>query len=404
MTTACMLFLSINASASDGLTPKMVDSINAAQADYEDNGSSAGQNGLIAHLYSSQLSSCDDCGQAAASCGCESACETGYCAPASGGPREAGILARIREKKCCNDPWWAHRTGGFGEFLYLSPGSSDLIHAIEVTDPNPANATPTGPVGIVDMTAQPGFRAGFTLAASHCSSLTVAYTRWDGDGSDVLRAGGANVLDSQLLHPSLLTSGATSLEAVAQHDMSFQLLDVNYRHLWKQTDRMAINWIGGLRYGKMEQDFTGSQTVQAATGLTTVQTDIDFEGFGINGGLDLERYSQKTGIFIYGRGMASLMAGDWKASYRQTNENVGGGEPANNYQDFHATPVLEGELGLGWMRPCGRIRLQAGYMMSAWYESVSTRGYIEAVRDANLVDIGETITFSGLTTRLSILF
>jgi hypothetical protein len=254
------------------------------------------------------------------------------------------------------------------------------------------------------MTAQPGFRAGFTWASSPCSSLSVGYTRWDGDGSDVLAATGANVLDSQVLHPSLLTSGATSLEARAQHDMAFQLIDVNYRHVWKQTNTTAINWLGGLRYGNMEQDFTGSQTVQVPTGLTTVRTDIDFEGFGINGGLDLERYSRNTGLFIYGRGMASLMAGDWQATYRQTNQNIGGGEPANNYEDFHATPVLEGELGLGWMRPCGRIRLQTGYMMSAWYESVSTRGYIEAVRDNNLVDIGETITFSGLTTRLSILF
>lgn len=416
--TATVAMCSVGAQASDGLTPAMINELDTSTAHFERHEPTSDES-LITQFYSDetvthtaaqppaeigQVSHCSGCGQPPISCGCEVAsCDSRSCDDS--GVMAGGFLERFKKRtKCCTDPWWTHRTGGFGEFLYLSPGSSDFIHAIEVTDPDPDVATPTGPVGIVDMTAQPGFRVGFTLAASKCSSLSVGYTRWDGDGSSVLGATGANVLESQAVHSSLLNSGSSSLEERAQHDMSFQLIDVNYRHLWKQTGATAVNWLGGLRYGKMEQDLTTAQTVQVATGLTTVDTDIDFEGFGINGGLDLERYSQNTGLFIYGRGMASLMAGDWKATYRQTNTTTAGGVPANNYEDFHATPILEGELGLGWMRPCGRIRLQTGYMMSAWYESVSTRGYIEAVRDANLVDIGETITFSGLTTRLSILF
>ncbi len=39
-------------------------------------------------------------------------------------------------------PWWAHRSGGFGELLYLSPGNSDLIYAVEQTGPVPKRRRP----------------------------------------------------------------------------------------------------------------------------------------------------------------------------------------------------------------------------------------------------------------------
>ncbi|MEM9365862.1 MAG: Lpg1974 family pore-forming outer membrane protein [Planctomycetota bacterium] len=322
------------------------------------------------------------------------------CNESSGGV--LGGFKSFRKDALCNpDPWWAHRSGVFGELLFLTPGSSDIIHAIEQTDPDPTIASPTGPVGIVAIDAEPGVRVGFSLAASHCSSLNVAYTWWEGSANDVLNATGANVLDSQVAHPSLATSGAASLSAEADHDVQFQTVDANYRHLWKRTETMAINWSAGLRYANMEQGFVGQQTMQVATGLTTVTTDIDFNGFGITGGLDLERYSCRSGMFIYGKGMASLLAGTWEANYSHVNQ-LGGGVTASEYEDFHATPILEGEVGLGWMNKTGRIRAQTGFMMAGWYEAVSTRGYIDAVRESNLIDLGETMTFSGLTSRVAL--
>ncbi|WP_153556016.1 Lpg1974 family pore-forming outer membrane protein [Roseimaritima sediminicola] len=340
------------------------------------------------------------------SCGCGAPVCDGGC---GGGrkfkrraKRSGSLLGGLCETDRCPQPWWAHRNSAYGEFLLLTAGSSDIIHAAEYTGPTAAD-TPTGPLGIVDLDAEAGFRVGASLAASQCSSLHVGYSYWSGSDTDTLNATGTNVLNSQILHPSLLTTGAASLQASAQHDMSFQTLDVNYRHLWKRSNTMALNWSGGVRYGNMEQNLIGAQTVQVATGLTTVTTDIDFDGFGITGGLDFERYSCETGLFCYGKGMVSLLAGEWKANYRQVNQ-FGGGRVGNDFEDFRATPILEGEIGLGWQKQGGRVRAQIGYLMSGWYDSISTRGYVDAVRRNNLLDVDETITFSGLTTRLTMLF
>jgi len=102
---------------------------------------------------------------------------------------------------------------------------------------------------------------------------------------------------------------------------------------------------------------------------------------------------------VYGRGLSSFLAGDWKGSYVQTNQ-FEGGVVANSYEDYRVTPVLELELGFGWRSPCGRCRASVGYLTSAWYDAVSTRQYVDSVRANNYVSVDETITFSGLTAGL----
>jgi hypothetical protein len=303
---------------------------------------------------------------------------------------------------CCPTPWWAHRNGAFGEFLLLRPGSSDLIYAVEQVGPAPGD-TPTGPVGIANIDGSAGFRTGFTLAASQCSSLVVGYRWWEGETLSGITATGANVLDSQVMHPSLGTSGAASLSAAANQGISFQNIDLLYRHLWKASNTVALNWKTGLRYGNLEQTSLTQQTVQVGTGLSTVSTDIDFDGFGIAGGLDFERYSHASGLSIYGDSMLSLLAGDWNATYRHSNQ-LGGGVAANRIEDFRITPVLDAELGLAWTGWDGCVRVHGGLLVSAWYEAMVTRDYIDGVRRGSINDIGDTLTFTGLTTGLEIRF
>lgn len=298
---------------------------------------------------------------------------------------------------CCVSPWWAHRTGIFAEFLLLRPGSTDLIYAVEQTDPDADIASPTGPVGIVAIPEQGGFRTGFTLAASDCSSYLVSYARWDGSTTSEIEANFPFVLDSQVVHPSVDTSGAASLAASSYQKISFQSVDLAYRHLWKASNTTALNWLTGLRYGNIEQRSSTDQIVQTATGLTNVATDIDFDGFGITGGLDFERYHCRTGLSLYGKSMLSLLAGEWTADYEQVNQ-FGGGVIANGIEDFRITPVAEAELGLKWSCLENRLSVHGGLLVSAWFDSMTTRSYIGGVRSGQIQDIDETMTFSGLTT------
>ena len=134
---------------------------------------------------------------------------------------------------CCL-PKWAHRTGGFGEVLYLSAGNSDLIYANEQTGPVAA-ASPTGPLGISNIGEHVGFRAGFSIARSNCSSINASYTRWDGATTSILDATGNNVINSQVSHPSVATTGAASLDAIARQSANFQFADVYFRRVCRSN-------------------------------------------------------------------------------------------------------------------------------------------------------------------------
>lgn len=304
-------------------------------------------------------------------------------------------------KQCCV-PWWAHRSGGFGELLYLSPGNSDLIYAVEQTGPVP-QASPTGPIGISNIDEHLGYRVGIALAHSNCSSLTGSYTRWDGSTTSVLQATGNNVLNSNVIHPSTATTGAASLEATATQKSSFQFADLMLRRVYRSSDCGVLNWNAGLRYGNLEQGLTADQTVSVATGLTRVSTDIDFNGFGIIGGLDGARHSQHSGLLVYGRALGSLLAGNWQADYRQTNQ-FGGGVIANRYDDYRVTPVVDTELGFGWQSKGGCLRVTTGYLFSTWFNAVTTRDYIQSVRTGNMLNLDDNLTFSGLTLRTDLRF
>ncbi len=300
------------------------------------------------------------------------------------------------------EPWWTHRSGGFGEALYLTPGNSDLIYAVEATDTT-STGSPTGPVGITNVDESVGFRVGFNKRNNQCSSFFGTYARWDGETTDTLTANNGNVLISRLIHPSTTTVGSQSLQSTTDQLINFQVADIGYRRIVKANNCYALNWSGGVRYGNLEQGLTGSQIIQTATGLTTVNTDIDFDGLGILAGLDGERRSQCCGGLIYGRVLGSLLAGDWRADYRQTNQ-FGGGVIANHIEDFRVTPVFDAELGVGWVSKSGRLKLTTGYLFSNWFNTISTRDYIRNVRSGNLEDLADVLTFSGLTGRLELRF
>jgi Legionella pneumophila major outer membrane protein precursor len=303
------------------------------------------------------------------------------------------------EPVCCL-PWWAHRNGAFGEFLLLSAGNSDIMYAREETDPL-LQGTPTGPTGILQDTASAGFRVGVNIARDNCSSIFGAFTQWEGGSSSSITANGANILNPVLLHPSLLTTGSTAVSAIANQYIRFRFADMGYRRVYSSGTNHVINWSTGLRYGKLEQKLNTSQTVSVATGLTNMITGVDYDGFGLLAGLDAERQSQETGLLVYGKVGASMMAGNWRARSRQTNQ-FGGGVAANNYRDFRLSPILESELGAGWQSESGGLRLTAGFLASGWFNAISTRDYIQSFNEGNFVDMNDTVTFSGLTAKIEL--
>ena len=64
--------------------------------------------------------------------------------------------------------------------------------------------------------------------------------------------------------------------------------------------------------------------------------------------------------------------------------------------------ILDAELGLGWESTCGRVRVTGGYAVSGWFNTLTTGSYIEGVQAGSYNDLGETLTFDGLVTRLEL--
>jgi hypothetical protein len=299
---------------------------------------------------------------------------------------------------CCCDPLWCHRSGVFADLLYLRPGNIDYVYAIEQTGPLPTDS-PTGPVGRVGFDGAMGYRVGATQALSDCSSLQVSYTWFQDDTQDTIAATAPNVLILKPALPNIANVGSTGIVDSARYDIRFQQVDIDYRSLLYGTYDSAINYFAGLRYANLKQDFRAQEDTGVPAGLSTVNSNISFDGFGIGFGLDGMRRSAYSGLLVYGRSSASFVAGEFKANYAETTQLVVGNVGANNLVDYRVMTILQTELGSGWQSPCGRVRITAGYQFAGWFNALTTGSYIQGVQNRQFNNLNETITFDGLVTR-----
>ncbi|GAB4163024.1 MAG: hypothetical protein Tsb009_39750 [Planctomycetaceae bacterium] len=263
-----------------------------------------------------------------------------------------------------------------------------------------ANSRPVGHIAVADPAYDAGFRVGGNWALDSCSSLEFVFTRWESNVEhSIARQGGANFIRADLTHPNLANIAADSLNARANYDLGLQMFDLHYKALVWGGDNHFLNYVLGLRYGRLDQDFVATYSIN---GATTVDSEIDFNGFGPRFGLDGERLLC-NGIFLYGRGFLSVLMGEFDVEYIQSNV-FAGQQAFTGFNDDRVVPVLEFELGAGWQSECGKYRISAGYYFASWFNAITTQSSITALRANNFDDIDQTITFDGLTTRFEFRF
>ena len=299
-------------------------------------------------------------------------------------------------KTCCCDK---RCLSFFGEALYWRAGNMDIVYAVEQNGCDPATAIPTGPQGILSPDAELGFRAGFSCPMTDCSSIVATYTWYNADTSSSIMATPDNFLASQVTHPSLENCGMGSLASSAEFEIDLQFVDLDYHRTLRRSCNWNINYTAGVRYGSFEQEFQSQQTLAAAVGLANVRTDIDFDGLGIKLGLDGERFSSTSGFFIYGKGNASFLGGEYKADYLQTNQFGGGTDIRVSREDYRLSTILEAELGFGWRSCDDRFRISAGYSAMGWHNALLTNSFLEQIRNGGKFDNSDFATFDGLVAR-----
>jgi hypothetical protein len=336
--------------------------------------------------------------------------DAGYDDEVSGGSVDSGASVMAADScggcgscnSCCQEccePFWAHRCGVFGEYLYLHARDVDLAYAIPLSGIAAQGSVPVGPVGVADPDYEPGYRVGGSIAFNRCSSVTVSYTHYESHTFDQIRTGPTTapfVIHSLLVDPNTASAASDSLVAQADYDIDFELADAAYRRVFRVSKRSALNYSVGARYGHLDQELLSAQPI--SPGVTTVLSDISFDGGGALFGLDGEQLIGCRGFSLYAKGAASFLAGSFHADYLQRN-TFAQVQSTTRWEDDRIVPILEYELGAAWTGKKGHLRLAAGYTMMAWYNSVTTGTFVQAVQNRNFVDVEDTLTFDGVVGR-----
>lgn len=302
-------------------------------------------------------------------------------------------------------PWqYNHRTGFFGDFLYVRPRNAEVSYALPIDGVVPiGDEVPIGPVAIVDQEYEPAFRAGAVVKISDGASVRGQYTFLRAENSDAVSVTAPNTLRSLVIHPNTANAASDFLDASATHDIDMDLVDIDYRGLIIGCEScegskcaVAVNAILGGRYVNFEEEFTSAFV---GTGTTNVNTNIDFQGGGIRLGVEGEHHATATGFYVYGSGVTNLMVGTFEANYTQTH-SVNGTEAFTSWSAGRIVPAVDLEIGAGWVGPRRRLKFSGGYLVSTWFNVVTTDDWIEAVQTSDFDDgLSGIITFDGLVAR-----
>jgi hypothetical protein len=299
---------------------------------------------------------------------------------------------------------------GFGEYLYLRPRGFQVDYAVELNvSPPPAGdfGEPliVGPMQQVDPTSSSGFRAGFGGYFSPCERLEVTYTDFDSDDADSFESLPSGDPTSRL---QALVVGQKDNEdwdtANAQLNVQLRTLDIDYRRL---DSCCCVEWLLGVRLGQLKQELHANYS-QFDAGFRNGWSNIEFEGVGLRLGLIKEYRRPCSSFFLYYRGTASFLAGEFQADFLQTSDDAEPADPPiesqTSWESARIVPVLDLEVGIGWEPPSGMWRVSAGYLISAWTNIVKMDEFNTAIRSQELDDVSDTATFDGLAVRGEIRF
>ncbi len=330
----------------------------------------------VAHLMKNEASGKDDCGGK----GCGACCA---CSP------------------------YAFRV--YVEGLYLRARDAEVCYAVETNSNLPTTGAPsasipiqTSPVGVLDQDYSAGFRAGFGVCLDAVSELGLGYTWFDTSTEDTLTTDAPYKITALPLHPATEYAARDSLQAAGRHDIQFDLVDLDYRSYLVQTCTSNLDYVIGLRYGNLEQAFAArySDDLSQPSNRSEVATDIDFDGAGLRLGLEGERFYCAVPVKLYMKGFASLMAGEFDATYQQTVQNNSNYGVDTGWTAGRIVPTFDLELGGGFYLPGGHLQATVGYVFSAWTNVVKTEDWIHAVQANDFRDMGDTITFDGVVARV----
>lgn len=343
------------------------------------------------------LSCTPGCGQCSAGCG---GC-TGGC---GGGCGSQGCQMPCGDG--CSGGLWQHRSGLFGEYLYLRPTGVDMAYGFQQNGIGGAGTVPNGSVGVLHPDYSSGFRVGGSAALDCYSSFVATFTTFDSPSASSLTApaGVGGTVESLVLHPGSVNAGSTATSIAATYGINFKMATFDYRHLLIGSQCYAVNYSVGLAYGHLGQNFQSTGSFAPPIGVIQNTTAIHYDGGGLRYGLDFQRQLGRGGFSIYGKTFVDILFGEFDATYSQVNTTTTAVQALSSWRNDRVLPILETELGLAWTGRSQHVRISAGYYNAFWFNAVTTPQYVQAVQTANYTNLGQTIAFDGLVARLDVRF
>lgn len=311
-------------------------------------------------------------------------------------PGTATVMPGFPEDFCPKYKWRL-----FGDFVWLKARTAEVAYAIPFDWPLAAPPIQLGSTGIVDPGFDPGIRVGISRELHPLAHLVVTYARLESSATDAIAITAPDVIRSLVVHPGTTAADWNFNDAMAAYGIDFDHFDADYRGTLGCDEQYVLNYTIGGRWARLREDF--HSRLSSGVRIEEIDSRIKFDGGGIRIGLEGERRSRSCGLLVYARGAASLIAGKFHATYQQ-DDSIDGTVVNMSWAADRVVPILEAELGLGWTSPRGYLRLTAGYMFTAWYNTVKTDEFIQAVQSAGFIGLGNALTFDGLVARVELRF
>lgn len=299
-------------------------------------------------------------------------------------------------ESCICDPRWVV----YGDLLYLRPGNDKVAFAVPINGaivpPEGGPPVQIGPEVVADQGFTPGFRVGVERAFSPYSGLGAEFTWFDGNRSANATGTAAFPLRSLVNHPGTTAAPTDFLTAAARSQLDFQVGDVFYRRFLMHDETSFVKFSGGARYAHLDETFHSTFTNSAT--VETVDTGITFDGGGLRLGIEAEQRTYYRRWLVYGKGNASFLGGQFRGRYAQA-DSARGLVVDTGWSEDRVVSMLETELGIGWVNPCGSLRITAGYMFAGWFNVMNTDDLIRGVRRNDSVNVRDSLSFDGIVLR-----
>jgi hypothetical protein len=294
---------------------------------------------------------------------------------------------------CCRSRCECPPVQFFGEYLYLRPRNAGVEYAVPIDGITARDIVPLemGRTATVNPDFSSGFRFGGAVWLDDCTTLGATYSRYENNIDDSISVNPPDVvLRSMVIHPTSLDADADWLDARAHQRITFDLADIDYRHVFYSNPCTAINYLVGLRYASLKQEFD-SQFMSVIE--DDVNTQVNFDGGGFRLGLEAQR-SGRYNFSVYGNASASFLGGEFRGNYLQSSIS----DPViaqTDWKEARFVSILDCELGIGWRSCNGHVRASAGYLISSWQNVVKTSEFISSVQ-ANKYHGPDKINGNGL--------